>query len=470
MFLRSIHITNFRCFKQYEIQFVPGVTVLFGKNGAGKSTLIHALHKALSFIMYSENIYEKVKSKGQNKYHRKIVDVKTITNNNPYLHPKGFSKGDFNNNKDKVIEIEAFADFDDNIQNVDWKVSVFANNCKLRPSEFKDAFRAFFNWHTATQRLPLLAYISDSFPHVEDNKKSKIVSKIRELRNFGYFDWDEEAGCTDEWIERLETNLKQQVQLMLNGVVNDAEGKPIGAKLREEDQNEFEVLHKESSAIEKCFKVFTDDPVFTSEKNIQVSSLSIGKEYGNVGKLCIISHDGEEYSFHKLPAGYKRLFNIVLDFAYRSYILSEGRSTDISGVAIIDEIDLHLHPALEKVVLHQLRRTFPNLQLIVSTHSPLVLVGVDTEDERNCIFRMTSGDVCPESITDVYGLDYNSGLQDIMGVEPSDVEIDSLISSAIYLKENGAEDQYNNLYQLLLSKLHNNEVLLSKLIERAGRQ
>lgn len=470
MFLRSLHITNFRCFKRYEIKFASGVTVLFGKNGAGKSTLIHALHKALSFIMYSENIYEKVKSKGQNKYQRKIVDVKTITNNNPYLHPKGFSKGDFNNNKDKVIEIEAVADFDNKIQNIDWKMSVLANNCKLRPSEFKDAFKSFYDWHVDTQRLPLLAYISDNFPHVEDNKKSKIVSKIRVLRNFGYFDWDEEAGCTDEWIERLETNLKQQVQLMLKGVVSDEEGKPIGAKLLEEDKDEFDILHKESSAIEKCFKVFTDDSVFASEKNIQVSSLAIGKEYGNVGRLCIISHDGKEYSFHKLPAGYKRLFNIVLDFAYRSYILSEGRSTDVSGVAIIDEIDLHLHPELEKIVLHQLRRTFPNLQLIVSTHSPLVLVGVDTENEGNCIFRMTSGDDCPESITDVYGLDYNSGLQDIMGVEPSDVEIESLISSAIYLKKNGAEDQYNNLYQLLLSKLHNNEVLLKKLIDRSRKQ
>lgn len=86
MYLKQIQITNYRCFKKYEMNFAPGITVLFGKNGAGKTTLIHALHKALSFMMYSDNVTEVVNVKGKRK--KKIVDVKTITNNNPYLHPK----------------------------------------------------------------------------------------------------------------------------------------------------------------------------------------------------------------------------------------------------------------------------------------------------------------------------------------------------------------------------------------------
>ena len=50
MHLDKLHITTFRCFTDYEIEFAPSVTILFGKNGAGKSTLIHAIHKALSFV------------------------------------------------------------------------------------------------------------------------------------------------------------------------------------------------------------------------------------------------------------------------------------------------------------------------------------------------------------------------------------------------------------------------------------
>lgn len=70
MYLKKLQITNFRYFKKYEVEFAPHVTVLFGKNGSGKTTLIHALHKALSFMMYSEKI--------------KIKDPKTRTEANGF--------------------------------------------------------------------------------------------------------------------------------------------------------------------------------------------------------------------------------------------------------------------------------------------------------------------------------------------------------------------------------------------------
>lgn len=61
MYLKKLHISNFRCFRDYTIEFAPGVTVLFGKNGSGKSTLIHAIHKALSFAFKNDKM-GKVKS------------------------------------------------------------------------------------------------------------------------------------------------------------------------------------------------------------------------------------------------------------------------------------------------------------------------------------------------------------------------------------------------------------------------
>ena len=58
MYLKKLHISNFRCFRDYTIEFAPGVTVLFGKNGSGKSTLIHAIHKALSFAFKNDKVEE----------------------------------------------------------------------------------------------------------------------------------------------------------------------------------------------------------------------------------------------------------------------------------------------------------------------------------------------------------------------------------------------------------------------------
>ena len=45
------------------------------------------------------------------------------------------------------------------------------------------------------------------------------------------------------------------------------------------------------------------------------------------------------------------------------------------GIVLIDEIDIHLHPTWQRQILSQLRRTFPKIQFIVTTHSPLVAGG-----------------------------------------------------------------------------------------------
>ncbi|WP_164672451.1 AAA family ATPase, partial [Vibrio cholerae] len=46
------------------------------------------------------------------------------------------------------------------------------------------------------------------------------------------------------------------------------------------------------------------------------------------------------------------------------------------GIVLIDEIDLHLHPKWQQTIVQKLENTFPNIQFILSTHSPLVLTTV----------------------------------------------------------------------------------------------
>lgn len=428
MYLKKLHISNFRCFRDYTIEFAPGITVLFGVNGSGKSTLIHAIHKALSMLMYTKNIHETVMVKGKRK--KKLIGYKTITNNNPYLHPKGFATDDFNNQNDAFIEVEAIADFDQTLSDVNWKISVKANSNKLRPTEFEDAFLAFYSWQEQGGQLPLLAYISDSFPHKQDNKKSKVKAKIRELRNFAYFNWDEEEGCTNEWIVRLENNLKQQISLLAKGFVNNRPDGHIMAELRDGDRERFESLQSESASIESYFRNFSSNVLFTSPSAINFEHFALGRTKQNEGKLCIQTVSGGEYDFRKLPAGYKRLFNIVLDLAYRSFILSEERSTDIPGIVIIDEIDLHLHPQLEQVVLKCLTETFSNIQFIVSTHSPLVLADIYTGQGDNKVLRMSSAYDEPEELPNIHGIDYNQMLEENMDVSKRKPEIDALFKQA----------------------------------------
>ncbi len=48
MILKKITIENFRCFKNYEVDLTPGITVFIGKNGAGKTSLLNAIRYGLS--------------------------------------------------------------------------------------------------------------------------------------------------------------------------------------------------------------------------------------------------------------------------------------------------------------------------------------------------------------------------------------------------------------------------------------
>lgn len=47
------------------------------------------------------------------------------------------------------------------------------------------------------------------------------------------------------------------------------------------------------------------------------------------------------------------------------------------GIALIDELDLHLHPKWQKTIVKQLKNTFPNIQFVTTTHSPFIIQETD---------------------------------------------------------------------------------------------
>lgn len=454
MYLNKLHITNFRCFKEYEIEFAPHVTILFGKNGSGKTTLIHAIRKALSFMMLSE----KIKEKDPKTKKMKPVGEKTLRKGNPYVSVEGYSligdthaqgtmRGDY------LVEIgaEAYLDSHDVL---DWSMSAYAINCRLRPSEYKDAFEKLYYWHQNTNILPLLAYYSDGYPHYspigkQKKEKTKEAFLVKsEIKSIGYTDWSTESGCTNAWVVRLETqirkieNLQRQINSYLankDGVIDSSVGWSETGYIKASE--ELADANKEIEFITMALRKFSE-----KELAIAVDTLDLNPYDAH---LRIMTKDRHAYSFRNLPAGYKRLFSIALDLAYRSFFL--GGSLDVVGVAIIDEIDQHLHPELEKVVLGRFMETFPNLQFIVSTHSPLVLTGISTLKD-NSILLMAPEQTKPIEYPNVYGLDYNSALQEIMSVGINGDELKRLISNCAYMYSKGLKEQADNLKRYIIEK------------------
>lgn len=417
MRIKNIVIKDFRCFNKFECQFKPGVNVLIGRNGAGKLTLIHSIHKAMSFIFSND------RSLGKD----------FLSQGNNTLNVRGFKESDYRfdpvqRESSQDASIKAKADF--NGRELSWELYRRNQpNAALYQSRYKKAFTEFMSeWKQNGAPLPLLAYYSDSYPHkyVKTVKYAlDIVNNGVMPRNFGYYQWDDEAACTSIWETRISNclNRVQPYYTMIARLVADEkelEEKLNGVDMEKNEEyqrlkTEEERIHKivagplaEMQFVEDRLKAFASELPGIKEQNLEIDFLAPAQTQEGY-QLSLHFKDGSTSLLQDMPAGYRRLYSIVFDMAYRSYILN-GWSKEPEGIAIIDEIDLHLHPELEKDVLNVFHKTFPHIQFIVSTHSPMVLTNLRSNEDECQIMRMETGYERPTIINDTYGLDYNTGL------------------------------------------------------------
>lgn len=429
MYLKKLHISNFRCFRDYTIEFAPGVTVLFGKNGSGKSTLIHAIHKALSFAFKNDKVEE---------------DELTLSSGFPSLRPNQYRKKEDIVRDEKSgfplpdICIHAEADFLETT--LDWDMYALTSTFALQPSKYKTAYKLLMSRIKETGTFPVFAYFSDSFPHIS-TKASTLTKTQLSLRNLGYLGWDDETAYSDLWITRLtkiwtmwdraKMNVRHEEAALANcdnfkasGIINEneyCEDVDLHRTRLENAQKDFNKYNPEISSIRECLVNF-------SKKLPGIDVLDVFVSVYEEDGLCLETKDGQNPPFEKLPAGYKRIFYMALDIAYRSYILNG--TTDSEGIVVIDEIDLHLHPALEQVILQCFQETFKRIQFVVSTHSPLVLTDIDTVTDRNKVMRMTPACDAPEEWRNIHGIDYNQMLEENMDVSKRKPEIQELFDKA----------------------------------------
>lgn len=105
----------------------------------------------------------------------------------------------------------------------------------------------------------------------------------------------------------------------------------------------------------------------------------------NPSRMVITNQLGEELRIEQLSGGYKAILAVVSDIAKRLAMANPNSENPLEGEAIIliDELDLHLHPKWQKTIVEDLKRTFPNCQFIVSTHSPFIIQSLRQEELVN---------------------------------------------------------------------------------------
>ncbi len=131
----------------------------------------------------------------------------------------------------------------------------------------------------------------------------------------------------------------------------------------------------------------------------------------------VITHHNRELKISQLSDGLKILVLMVSDIAHRLAVANpvtvalQGR-----GIVLVDEIELHLHPRWQREILPSLQETFPNIQFIVTTHSPQMLSAIKREN----IYILSEGKLQMPS-GDSFGRDSGSILEEIMSDKKSPI-------------------------------------------------
>ena len=137
----------------------------------------------------------------------------------------------------------------------------------------------------------------------------------------------------------------------------------------ENDENSALRIQKWFDLYTNALRELMDDP-----------SVELHYDYKNYNFL-IHQENRNPYSFMQLSDGYSAAITIVSDLLMRMdqnwLINNTTQNTSLEGIALIDEIETHLHLSLQRKILPFLTHLFPNIQFIVSTHSPFVVNSID---------------------------------------------------------------------------------------------
>lgn len=375
MYIKRIKLKNFKCFIDQEINFNNRFNLIVGNNGFGKTTILEAVSIGISgYLNEIKSLPPNDKRNIQSEDIRlKRNAISELTEFQP-IYP---------------VELNYDIEFDQanyNFSRIKEKKggnTLFDKGLKIKELSLK-ANGILENG--IKEILPAFAYHGTGRVWA----KSSVPNKDFETNNrvFGY------KNCINPM-----SNEKQYVKWI-------------------EDMRIYEIDESiESVELQTLYRA--------AEKFLGKGSKVSYKKKEN--QIMVTLPDGYTMHYSKLSDGYKNALGIVFDTAFRMIKLNpwlkERAIDETPGIILIDEIDLHLHPSWQKRIIHDMKNTFPKMQIIATTHAPIVisscnmdeLIMLDAELNSNLDRSVT---VKRADITTKGWLTENI-LVDIMGVDTS---------------------------------------------------
>ncbi|MCP4106885.1 MAG: AAA family ATPase [Desulfobacteraceae bacterium] len=417
--LSELTIKNFRGFRELSVKFPPDSAVLVGINGSGKSSILDCIA-----IFLSHFIIKLTKNTGKLK-----ADFE-LTDNDVNIHSKERAELSFTVSTDKHNTVK-------------WDIRKM--NSPSEPTEddielnkYIDSVNNILINSEPDLNFPVLAYYQTNRIILKSGASSKSKDQRHEFPQFMAYDNAFSKNMTNflnflEWF-RYEEDIENEI------------------KIRERNFNAVtKNLENVRRAIENFLNWFPSD----NFSDLQVKRETERQDYSfqplKESSLLITKNKNDKLDIEQLSSGEQILLIMIADIARRLTIANPRLKNALhgSGIVLIDEIELHMHPQWQREIIPCLRKTFPKIQFIVTTHSPQVLSSIDKEN----LIMLEDFQIVKE-IPYTKGRDANSILFDIQGVEKRPLEYKSKI---------------NELYGLLdVENVEEAKKMLNELTEKFG--
>lgn len=396
MHLEKVTLKNYKAFDDLEIDLQPGINLLVGDNGAGKTSVLDGIAVALGGLF--------VNVEGVSARNIMKDDVHMVVN----------AMGDASTTISYCEPVSVGCVFKVDDKEFNWsriKEEMSSTHTKTDNKSASLWMKKITN--QPDTNLPLLSF--QSAARVWKVKRGDFGSEAKRRlddRRCGYI------GCLDQSMD---------VKAIQQWYMKQEHTAFVKGKSIREYEN---------------FKSIISDFMKEINELSEVPTVYYSRQFEEL----VYADQNQEIAVSKLSAGYQSLLWMVMDLAYRVCILNPelGDKTEIQGVVLIDEIDMHLHPKWQWNIIKALSAAFPNVQFIITTHSPIV---ISSAKEANLIFL--DGKKKVKYLPECYGF----AVEDVLQYRQESVPRPKIVQTIVDEIDEALDDDEFDIAEQALGKL-----------------
>jgi len=399
MKLTSIHLQNYRAHEDLRVEFNPGFNLVVGINGSGKTSLLKGISEVLNIPI-------------SNLAHKSF----RILNESYYAHTKVMQ---FDRRYRFEPQFPVCAEVTGNDSLGEFSFSIRKNmdgpNYDIegqQPMLMSIDMREESNNQSRQKSIifPLVAFYRANRKWVAETNQIQIMQAATEKtsRHDGYQEWWDAA-----------INVVALQHWVIGKCLERYQYSSESGKL-------FHQIDNDELALVNMALVVAVDGIKSLRYDMPQKSILVDWQPNGETQKTI--------SFDHLSDGQRAVICLVADIARRICILNPQLGKDVirktPGVVLIDELDVHLHPHWQRRIVNGLKKAFPEIQFIATSHSPQILGELRPEE---IILLREDGTSRPQVS---YGLDSSQVLKEIMETSARNQDVDKNLGKLFLEIEN----------------------------------